>query len=85
MTNEHVITEQMIRAGQEVCVKYDYERKEIIIKLGNDRRYINSFKPKDITVIEILPSDKIEKQYFLLTNNIDNKNYKNYINKDIYI
>ena len=80
MTNEHVITKEMIESKEIINIKYNYEKKWIKIKLDSESRFILYNKEVDITIIEI--KDKIREKYFLLPNissNID------YINKEIYI
>ena len=81
MTNEHVITKEMIESNVVIDVKYDYEKKWIQIKLDEKERYMNYNKKMDISIVEIEPNDKIKEKYFLLPN----INSINYINKDIYI
>ena len=61
----------------------DINEKNIKIELDDKRRYIKSDSSKDFTLIEIIPSDKIEKSYFLLPSISDNN--KNLRNIDIYI
>ena len=82
MTNEHVITKEMIQFKEIINIKYNYEKKWIQIKLDEEKRYIKYDNEMDITIIEIISDDKIKEKYFLLPN-IDNN--INYINKDIYI
>ena len=80
MTNEHVVTKEMIEKKETINIKYNYEKKWIKIKLDENKRFILYNKEVDITIIEI--NDKIREKYFLLPNissNID------YINKEIYI
>ena len=81
MTNEHVITKEMIESKETVNINYNYEKKWIQIKLDERGRYIKYDQNMDITIIEMKPDDKIKEKYFLIPNtkNID------YKNKDIYI
>ena len=79
MTNEHVITKEMIELKEDINIKYDCEKKWIKIKLDDNNRYIKYDKNIDVTVIDI--KDKIKEKFFLIPN-IDNIDY---INKDIYI
>ena len=81
ITCEHVITKEMINSNIIINVKYDYEKKEINMKLDEKERYIRYDKIVDFTVIEILPKDKINKEYFLPTN----VNKINYMYKEIFI
>ena len=84
MTNEHVITREMVLNEENIKIKYDCESKEVNINLNNKKRLIRDFIDINIdaTIIEILPLYNIEDHYFLLpeTNNI-----KNLINNSIYI
>ena len=80
MTNEHVITKEMIEKKEIISIKYNYEKKWLQIKLDSNTRFILFNKEMDITIIEI--KDKIKEKYFLLPN-IDNN--MDYINKEIYI
>ena len=85
MTNEHVITKEMIDSNKNIYVinvYYNYQKKLIKIKLDKNERYIKYDKDMDVTIIEILPEDKIKEKYFLIP---DINNNINYINKDIYI
>ena len=84
MTNEHVITKEMIESNQIITVKYKYEEGLIQIKLDKTKRFIKYDLDRDISILEILPDDEIKKKYFLMPNmnEIDNINY---INKNIYI
>ena len=64
ITNEHLIKKEMIENKIIIDIYYfhdDYNEKKIQIKLDNKRRYIKSDSSKDFTLIEIIPSDKIEK------------------------
>ena len=81
MTNEHVIKKDMIESKEIIDVKYDFEDKWIKIKLDIDERFIKYDQQMDITILKIIPKDKIKDKYFLLPNIND----MNYINKDIYI
>ena len=40
MTNEHVITKEMIELNKIIDIKYNYEEKGIKIKLDENERYI---------------------------------------------
>ena len=82
MSNEHVITKDMIESNKIITVYYNYEKKMIKLKLDKNERYIKYNKDMDVTIIEILSEDNIKEKYFLLP---DINNNINYINKDIYI
>ena len=81
MTNEHVITKEMIESKEIINITYKYEEKWIQIKLDENKRFIQYYKDMDITIIEINSEDNIKKKYFLLPN-INEIDYKD---KDIYI
>ena len=81
MTNEHVITKEMIELKEVININYNYEEKLIKIILDENKRFILYDKDMDVTIIEIKEEDKIKDKYFL----IPNTNKIDYINKDIYI
>ena len=88
MTNQHVITPDIINNKKEILIKYDNEKKYLIIKLDIKERIIICFKEEwnlDITVIEILPKDTIDISFFLLPNYNYYETYEEFINKDIEI
>ena len=82
MTNEHIITKDMIESYKLINIFYKNEKKWIKIKLDKNKRYIKYDMDLDITIIEIIPEDEVKEKYFLLPN-INND--VNYINEDIYI
>ena len=83
MTNEHIITKDMIDAKQKITIIYDTTNKNKEIILNKDERYIKEYTNMDIdvTIIEIIKEDKIKEKYFLLPNIED----KILLNKNIYI
>ena len=88
MTNEHVVTNDMIEQNQKIIFYYDNETKRREIYLNSKERIIKEFTDIkiDVTVIEIIPKDKISKKYFLLPNIDYMDNYKDYLlKKDIII
>ena len=84
MTNEHVIPEKIIRGKENIFIHYGREKKSLKINLNTSQRYIKDFKYMniDITIVEILPNDKIDDDLFLYP---ENCNVNNLINEDIYI
>jgi len=57
----------MIVDGYEIIIKYDNESKELKIKLDKQERIILCLKKIlkiDVTLIEIIPKDKIDDSYF---------------------
>ena len=78
ISNEHVITKDMIEAKQKVIIHYDKKNKTKEIILDKEKRFIKEYREKDldITLIEILKDDNIKEKYFLLShpsNNITDK------------
>ena len=75
MTNEHVVTKNMIENENTIKVYYDNEKKNVKIKLNPNERIIEIFTYLDIdlSVVEILFKDGISTQFFLLPS-IDYKN-----------
>ena len=88
MTNEHVITKNMIENKQTIDVYYDNQTKMMKITLDRHKRYIRRYNyiNIDCTIVEIVKEDNINEDYFLLPN-IDFKdfNYNELKNKNIYI
>ena len=68
MTNEHVITKEMIDKKIKIDIYYDSQSKFRNIELNTEERLIKEFTDikMDITVIEIISKDEISKEYFLL-------------------
>lgn len=85
VSNEHVITENMIKNKDRIYINYDNEFENFILELDEKERYIKSFKQIkiDAIVVQILPKDNICEVYFLSPEEIF---YKNQLNgKQIYI
>ena len=87
MTNEHIITKELIEQKKIISLFYDNESKMKEIELNPNERIIKEFIEIEIdaTVVQILPKDNIEKDYFLLPliDYIDN--YDKLLNKEITI
>ena len=84
ISNEHVITKDIIKKNETIKIDYDNELRQINIKLDENKRYIQTFTDKnlDITVVEIINEDNVDEKYFLFPElNID----ENLINRKIYI
>ena len=87
ITNEHVVTKKMIEDKAKIDVLYDMETKFLEIKLNPEERFIKNFTEFNIdaTLIEILPSDNIRQEYFLLPLKDYIDNYNKLINTKIMI
>ena len=87
ITNGHIITQEMLKKRDKIVFHYDNFQKLKEIYLSRDERYIQSFQDNnlDISVIEILPKDNIQKDYFLLPDFSYMNNYNELKNKDIMI
>ena len=81
MTNHHVVTKEMIDSNDVIDVRYNLEKDLEKIKLDTKKRVIIYDFHIDITIIEIIPEDKIKNKFFLSPN----LNDVNYINQNIYI
>ena len=71
MTNQHVITPEIIEEKEKIQVFYENEKKNLIIELEQEDRFIKYYKDSlkiDATVIQILDKDNIEDNYFLTPN-----------------
>ena len=68
MTNEHVITRELINLNEKIIIYYDAENERNDIILNKKERFIKDYKDIniDVTIIEILKKDNIDKKYFLL-------------------
>ena len=82
ITNEHIITKDMVDDKEKIIIYYDTENEFREITLNKDKRFIKEYRMIniDITLIEILNEDNINKKNFLLPY-MDN----NIINNNIYI
>ena len=67
VSNEHVISKDIINNENNIYISYDSEFKSVNIKLNKNKRYIKSFKDinLDVTIIEIIEEDYIFRDYFL--------------------
>ena len=67
ISNEHIITKDMIKNNDTINVYYDNEFDNIEIQLNVNERYIKDFTDINIdaTVVQILPKDNINEIYFL--------------------
>ena len=87
VTNEHVITKQMVNSKKSIQISYENETKKLKIKLDRSLRFIMDYRYMNIDaiIIQILPMDNIPVECFLNPN----LNYKNgydiFIGKNIFI
>ena len=68
MTNQHVITPEMIEQKMTISILYENENRALIIKLDQEDRFIKYYLDSlkiDATVIQILDKDDISKKDFL--------------------
>ena len=86
ISNESVITKDMIQNKDIIHILYDKESKNAEIKLDEKERFIKNFKEIDfnITLVEILSKDNIENYYFL-NPEIEKYDENKLINGKIYI
>ena len=87
MTNEHVITKDMVANHEKFLFYFDNEKKTREIPLDEKERYIKNFRDINIdaTVIEILPKDNISPDFFLLPSIDYIFNQSQLINKEIAV
>ena len=80
MTNNHVIENSHITNKEKIIISYNNQINNREIILDNRDRIIKCFDNNnliDITIVEIVPKDKIEEEYFL-SPNPQIYNYSNY-------
>ena len=87
MSNEHVITKEIINLNKTIDVYYDDQRGKIKIKLDKNERMIRDFRYLgiDATIVEILEKDRVQNDLFLLPYIAFNEGYQELKDKDIYI
>ena len=85
MTCEHIITNEIIEENKTIEVYFEIEKKRLEIELNKNERFIRNFLDLkiDCTIIEILPSDNINEDYFLIPNK--DYNFNDLKEKKIYI
>ena len=71
MTNDHCISQALIKKEKEIIILYENKTKELKIKLNPKERLMKSFKDYkdfslDITIVQIIEKDQISDDYFLL-------------------
>ena len=87
MTNEHVITKEIIESQTNIEIYYDNQHKKLNKKLDRAKRYIKKFSylKLDISIVEILQEDNVSADFFLLPNLDYTMGYENFLNKNIFI
>ena len=88
MICQHVIKEEFVEKNIRLYYGKSKEEKKIEIKLDRNKRYIKCFKkPLDITLVEILDKDNIQKDKFLEPdlNYKNKKGYAFYVDNDCYL
>ena len=85
LSNEHIITTKITSSKEEIKILYDNKEKNIIIKL-NEKKFINEYSHIgiELTIVEILDSDNISKDYFIPFN-YEINDLNKYINKQIWV
>ena len=68
MTNEHVVTKNLIDSKEKIVIYFDGQNKRREIILNENKRYIRDYRyiDLDVTIVQILKEDDIDKDYFLL-------------------
>ena len=90
MTNEHVISQNILNLNTLIEIKYDNQHKNFVLILdkieNNKKRFIRNYRYLNIdaVVIEIFPNE-VGKEYFLLPNIDYNEGYQEFINELISI
>ena len=87
LTCEHVIPEELIYSKKTIEVLYNNQKERLKITLNKNERFIRCYKYMNIdaTIIEIIPKDNIDKNYFLLPNLEYLNGYEQFIGQEIYI
>ena len=84
VSNEHIISNDIINNEDYIYISYDSEFKSAKIKLDKNKRYIKSFKDIDISIVEIIEEDNIFGDYFLYPESEERMN-DGLVNMNIYI
>lgn len=89
VTCEHVLRNSYIEEKKKIKVYYDNHNKTLDLQLDKKERFIRQYTYMDIdaTVVEIKPSDNVEKKYFLSFNPdyVKEENFNSLENKNIFI
>ena len=87
LSNVNLINEEMIKSKEKIEINYDNDNKRIKIELNEKERFILNYKfiNIDAIIIEILPKDNINENYYLLPDLKYIKDYNKFKNKIINI
>ena len=87
MTNEQIITKDMIKQKKKIKFEFNNLEEKREIELNLDERFIKEFTDIDIdvTIIEILPRDKIKREFFLEPNKEYTEQFRELIDREITI
>ena len=87
VTNEHVITKQMVKTKSIIEISYDNETKKFRIILDKSQRFIMDYRYMNIDaiIIQILPMDNIPFECFLSPNLNFKKGYEQFLGRNIFI
>ena len=87
MTNEQIITKEMIKQKKKIKFEFNNLEEKREIELNLDERFIKEFTDIDIdvTIIEILPRDKIKREFFLEPNKEYTEQFRELIDREITI
>ena len=88
LTNQHVITSDMVNNKETITIKYDNENKVLQLELNPKRRIIvcfQDFYKLDVTLVEIIKDDKIKEDFYLSPTVNYNYSFKDFCGKDIQI
>ena len=88
LTNQHVITSDMVNNKETITIKYDNENKVLQLELNPKRRIIvcfQDFYKLDVTLVEIIKDDKIKEEFYLSPKVNYNYSFNDFCGKDIQI
>ena len=88
ITNQHLIEEENKDAKKKIEFSYNNNKDKLELELDKDKRFIYNFKGDigiDVTVVEILPDDKVSEDLFLKKEKIFTDNRDELKDKEIYI
>lgn len=85
ITLKENIPKNMIEKREIIKFYYDNRKKSVKISLNSNKRFIKDFEDIGINsiVVQILPEDNIDKDYFLLPVKHQNKEFNDFKNEEI--